>query len=88
MAHKLFAKDDIVWIKKHFLASIKTPRIVEIMEKSTPVYDIIIFLKTAGLRNNFGKDVKKINRGAAENPWSSLPKMKRTSKTCCELADQ
>lgn len=43
MVHKLFAKDDIVWIKKYFLASIKTPRIVEIMEKSTPF--TISFLK-------------------------------------------
>lgn len=48
MAHKQFTKDDIVWIEKYFLAGMKTPRIVEVMGKKQPVYDVINFFKKGG----------------------------------------
>jgi hypothetical protein len=39
------------------------------MGKKKPVYDVTYFL---GMQKNFGKDVKKINLAAVENPLSSL----------------
>lgn len=46
MAHKQFTMDDIILIEKYFHADIKTPRIVEVMGKKQPVYDVINFFKT------------------------------------------
>lgn len=41
MAHKQFTMDDIILIEKYYLAGVKTPRIVEIMGKKQPVYNVI-----------------------------------------------
>jgi len=59
MAHKQFTKDDIIWIEKYFLTGIKTPRIVEIMGKKQPVYNVINFLKAGGNARDFWKKRKK-----------------------------
>ena len=48
MANKQFTMDDIILIEKYFQADIKTPRIVEIIGKKQPVYDVINFFKAGG----------------------------------------
>lgn len=53
MAHKQFTKNDIVWIEKYFIAGVKTPRIIEIMGKIQPVYDVINFFKEGGNSREF-----------------------------------
>lgn len=80
MAHKQFTKDDIVWIEKYFIAGIKTPRIVEIMGKKQPVYDVINFWKLEGMHESFGKNGRKTNLDALENLLSFLLKMKHILK--------
>lgn len=60
MAHKQFTKDDIVWIEKYFYTEMKTPRIVEIMGKKQPVYDVINFFKEGRNAQNFWQRRKRI----------------------------
>lgn len=46
MAHKQFTMGDIILIEKYFHANIKTPKIVEIMGKKQPVYDVVNYFKS------------------------------------------
>lgn len=68
MAHKQFTKDDIVWIEKYFLAGFKTSRIVEIMGKKQPVYDIVNFLKDGGNAKEFWERRKENQSRCGRKP--------------------
>ncbi len=72
MAQKQFTKDDIVWIEKYFIAGIKTPRIVEIMGKKQPVYDIINFFKDGGNAREFWNQ-RKENQSRCGRKRKKLP---------------
>lgn len=68
MAQKQFTKDDIIWIEKYYRAGIKTSRIVEIMEKKQPVYDVINYLKDGGNAIQFWKKRKENQSRCGRKP--------------------
>jgi len=59
MAHKQFNMDDIILIEKYDLAGVKTPRIVDIMGKKQPVYDIIKAFKLGHNSKTFWEQRKE-----------------------------
>lgn len=59
MAHKQFTMDDIILIEKYFHADIKTPRIVQIIGKKQPVYDVINFFEAGGNSREYWENRKK-----------------------------
>ncbi len=58
MAHKQFTMDDIILIEKYYLADVTTSRIIEIMGKKQPVYDVINFFKTGKNSKEFWEQRK------------------------------
>lgn len=59
MAHKQFTMDDIILIEKYYLAGVKTPRIVDIMGKKQPVYDVIKAFKLGHNSKTFWEQRKE-----------------------------
>lgn len=59
MAHKQFTTDDIILIENYYLAGVKTPRIVELMGKKQPVYNVITFFRSGRNSKEFWKQRKE-----------------------------
>jgi IS30 family transposase len=72
MAQEQFTMDDIILIEKYYHQEVKTPRIVEIMGKKQPVYDVINFFKDGGNSREFWKR-RKENQSRCGRKKTQLP---------------